>query len=302
MTAARDRAQCQRLDRWLTAYVDGELDAVHVLDVEDHLERCERCREHAATLRATQVSLRRVCALKAPDTLRERLVAKLHEDRAAEADAAADEDRAASVGSTAPAAASRADEPERETVPPGRRESARLRYIVPLAAAATVALVFGAMHLQQREEEATLASAARVQEAPLDRLVDDLVTQHVQPMPPETTDPDSLERFDPFVGVRVRPPQFDNARFVGARIMSRRAALLQHVLRDRHRVTVYVFDPGTVPLRSNRLESRHLGKSHVYVGHIRGFSVAASERNGIGYALASDLSDDESAQLLVAAR
>ena len=38
MSAARDTQACQRLDRWLSAYVDGELDVVHCLDVEDHIE------------------------------------------------------------------------------------------------------------------------------------------------------------------------------------------------------------------------------------------------------------------------
>jgi len=41
----------------------------------------------------------------------------------------------------------------------------------------------------------------------------------------------------------------------------------------------------------------------VYMGRVRGYSVAASERNGIGYAMASDLDDDENARLvLMAAR
>jgi hypothetical protein len=39
----------------------------------------------------------------------------------------------------------------------------------------------------------------------------------------------------------------------------------------------------------------------VYVGRLRGYSIAAAEERGVGYALASDLNDDESAQLMLAA-
>ena len=145
-------------------------------------------------------------------------------------------------------------------------------------------------------------TSARVQGAELDSLVDDLVAWHAHPPPPETTDPDGLERFDPYVGVRVRKPHFDqvDARYVGAR-MQHRAALLQYVLRDRHRVTVYVFDPRKVPLKGKRLQERKIGERQVYVGNVRGYSVAASERNGIGWALASDLNDQENAELVLSA-
>jgi hypothetical protein len=39
----------------------------------------------------------------------------------------------------------------------------------------------------------------------------------------------------------------------------------------------------------------------VYVGKLRGYSVAATERSGVGYALASDVGDDENTQLVLAA-
>jgi hypothetical protein len=76
---------------------------------------------------------------------------------------------------------------------------------------------------------------------------------------------------------------------------------LQYVLRDRRRVTVYVFDPKKVSMTENRLEARQIGKRQVYVGNVRGYTVAASERNGIGWALASELNDAESAKMVLSA-
>ena len=81
-----------------------------------------------------------------------------------------------------------------------------------------------------------------------------------------------------------------------------RAAVLQYMVRDRQRMTMCVFDPKRVTMTTGRLEPRRTSAGMVYVGHVRGYAVAASERDGVGYALASDLSDDESARLLVMAR
>jgi len=298
MSAARDASECQRLGRWLTAYVDDELDAVHTLEVEDHLTSCEDCREYLTTLRATRSSLQAVASPRAPLALRERIQASLAEERTEGATASDGVPPSRAV--PAPSAAA----PARRRA---RRDSIGLRYVVPLAAAATLALVLGVAQLQQRpaptaDTEPDDATSATVRGASLDSLVEDLVAFHVHPPPPETTDPDGLERFDPYVGVRVRKPRFDraDARYVGAR-MQHRAALLQYVLRDRHRVTVYVFDPKKVPLKASRLQPRTVGERQVYVGNVRGYSVAASERNGIGWALASDLNDQENTELVLSA-
>jgi anti-sigma factor RsiW len=96
-----------------------------------------------------------------------------------------------------------------------------------------------------------------------------------------------------------------------------------------HRITIYVFNPSVVPIQVTRLRPRMIkvpsgpspyGSSQtqplmvangppndgasrphdvpVYVGRVRGFSVAAAEESGIGYAVASDLDDDKTAQLV----
>jgi anti-sigma factor RsiW len=309
MIAARDTAECQRLGRWLTAHLDGELDAVHNLEVEEHLETCTDCQDVLVTLRATRASLRQVVPMSAPLGLRERIGQSLAGERG----------QSAPLGDASPSPAAAEQAPSSQVEPgasvgvdPARprrahREPIGLRYVVPLAAAATVALVVGAIQLRQQDESTAKqspreATSASVQGSSLDSLIDDLVAQHVHPPPPETTDPEGLERFDPYVGVRVRRPKFDraDAQYVGAR-MQRRGALLQYVLRDRRRVTVYVFDPKKVSMTENRLEARQIGKRQVYVGNVRGYTVAASERNGIGWALASELNDAESAKMVLSA-
>ena len=60
MTAARDTKECLRLERWITAYVDDQLDAVHILEVEEHLGACEGCREQNALTRALQDDVKAV--------------------------------------------------------------------------------------------------------------------------------------------------------------------------------------------------------------------------------------------------
>jgi len=67
----------------------------------------------------------------------------------------------------------------------------------------------------------------------------------------------------------------------------------------RH-VTLYVYNSTRVPIES-RLTARTVrNNEHVYVGSRRGVSIAAAEHRGVGYALASDFSDDESAELVAA--
>ena len=125
------------------------------------------------------------------------------------------------------------------------------------------------------------------------------------PSLPRTKNAEALPRFDPFVGVPVRRPQFQpfGATFDGARVVGsmrdRRAAMLQYTL-DRHRVTVYVFNPQKLPMQPSRLEPRVVRERRVFVGTLRGYSVAAATRSGVGYAVASEGSD-ESTQLVLAA-
>jgi hypothetical protein len=54
-------------------------------------------------------------------------------------------------------------------------------------------------------------------------------------------------------------------------------------------------------MRSTALQQRLVRERPVYVGKRGGYSIAAAERSGIGYALATDLDDVASANLVLAA-
>ncbi len=300
MNTAKRFGGCGKYERWLTPYADDELDAVHILELETHLDECDSCTEFVALTRSTRSSLRLVAREPAPAGLRERMQQAMQRELAEPTD------------ESPPVAAG--DEPKQ---PIEGMQLVKLRYILPLAAAAAIALVFAGVRLGD-QDSATVAGAKPTNTAlaakvsSLDTLLEDLVDRHVDPPPPEVTDPQSLVKFTPYVGVRVRNPQltpFDKrARYVGARVQPVRrnhAAMLQYVVRDKHRVTIYVFDSKRVPVKPRHLHSmlkrRTVKSKDVYVGRMRGFSIAAAENKGVGYALASDLTDDENAELMLVA-
>ncbi len=181
--------------------------------------------------------------------------------------------------------------------------------------------------LAEGVKPSALASAATAAMS-FDALLDELVELHADPLPPETTDPEQLVKLETFVGVPVKSsamrmldagselgkPKFDGARIHSVR-ERQRAAAIQYSVRG-HRLTMYVFDSRGLPMRVSRLERRELDpalvranrvpasptqapRGPVYVGTMRGYSVAATEHGGVGYALASDL-DPEKNALMVA--
>ena len=109
------------------------------------------------------------------------------------------------------------------------------------------------------------------------------------------------------VHVQVRRPAFKplGASFNGARVhpVSDRGALLQvqYTVPDGKRITMYVFNPRVLPVQATRLEPRVVRHRPMLVGRLRGYSVAALEQSGVGYAFASDLDTDESTKMVLAA-
>ncbi len=166
-------------------------------------------------------------------------------------------------------------------------------------------------------------SAANTNDWNFDSVVDQLVALHANPLPPEEKNPEQLMRFDQYVGVPVKRSALsllrvgagsDRASFDGARLYavrdSQTAAALQYKVRG-HRLTVYVFDSRLLPMARTRLKPRVVRSSDaskpdsgaerpspVYVGNVRGFSIAAAEKSGVGYALASDLDEDKTVQMV----
>jgi anti-sigma factor RsiW len=117
----------------------------------------------------------------------------------------------------------------------------------------------------------------------------------------DVTEPSLVRRIEPEVGLNLEPPSLQQygAQWQGARVVSfknQRAALMRYNL-GGHRISLYVYDSVRMPLRSS-LEVRVVGNAPVYVGARRGYSIAAVERRGVGYALMTDLDDRESAELV----
>jgi hypothetical protein len=62
-------------------------------------------------------------------------------------------------------------------------------------------------------------------------------------------------------------------------------------------VSILVYDAQKIQVGNANLAPRVVGSAEVRVGREKGYSVAATQRAGVGYLLASDLGPDESAQI-----
>ena len=269
---------CRTVACLVETYLDDELEPSQLLEVEKHTATCTTCRERIQLDRAIRMGVRRSVETKASPSFRARVAHSMTAERWASAE------RAQASG-----------------VPTWRA--------VGLAVAATIAAVAGLDRQNHQETEATKrpvqtnASAA----VGIDALIDQFVDWHARPLPPEITNVNDLPGFEPYVGVPVRPRGLSTfgAKLLGGRILPVQeqncAAMLQYTLDGSHRVSIYVFDPRRVGARPSRLQAKVIGSVPVYVGQIRGWSIAAAERSGVGYAIASDLGDDASAELALAA-
>jgi hypothetical protein len=271
--------ECALFSPQISSYVDGELDAGHSVDVEAHAIRCSTCTERIKFLQTMRASIKRVSNVRAPDAFRARMEAAMGAEKV------------------------RVREADRESF--GGAKLVGWKYAAALAAAASVVLSVAAVKNRQDTASGTAHPSIVESSIGFDGLLDELVALHANPLPPETTNPEELTKFDPLVGVPVRRPAFQPLGvFNGARVHAmreRRAALLQYTMEGNHRMTVYVFDPRAVVMQATRLQPRVVRERPVYVGKLRGYSVAAAEKGGVGYALATDLGDDRSAQLVLAA-
>ncbi|MBK8253590.1 MAG: zf-HC2 domain-containing protein [Polyangiaceae bacterium] len=294
MSALKAPTDCVLYARAIHAYVDGELSVDHTTELEAHVAKCSECFDQVEQYRAIRLSLRRTSAVKAPSDLRARM-AKVIEAESKRAPSAA--------APTIPVPLARAEQTGR-FVP--------MRHVTALAVAAGVVALVGASRLKNDSNVENggarpSASSESLLSLSFDDVIDDLVAMHASPLPPETTNPDELAKFDPFVGVPVRRPaeptfQPLGVRYDGARMhrtrTSRAAAALFYSMQNGHRATIYVFDPQAMQLKRTKLEPRVVKHRPVYVGSVRGYSFAATERSGVGYALATDLDAEMSANLV----
>jgi anti-sigma factor RsiW len=277
---------CRTFSTLLDAYSDGELSPEKAIEVDSHLLECGTCMERVRLDHATRLSVRNaVYAAAAPsDAFRERIAASMRAEREREL---------------------AASQPE-----PAARRSGMLSWgtILPMAAAAGAVLTFSAITKTPTSRAPATARAEAGTTVTADvltpeQILDQFVDYHVNPGTPAITEPKLLDQLDPEVGVPVRFPELANygARWEGGDVVrlplrGLSAASLRFRL-DGHRVTLYVYNSERMPIQ-RRLRERAMYREPVYVGYKRGYSIAATERRGIGYAVATDLSDNESAELV----
>jgi len=264
----------------LGSYLDGEIGAAKLLEIDEHVGACETCREEVQLLRAMRGSLKRVVRSASPGVLRDRIGNAMAAERA-RGEALAERQNAATFAVGAPVVA-----------------LASWRTMVPLATAAAIALIWGAA------TRGTQSSTKQAGMLPGDDLLAELVAEHSQPLPPEVSNPQGVRGLERWVGVPVSPGSFERAgaRLVGGRVvplLSQRAAMLQYVVGsgdDARRLSVLVYDAQKIEVGMANLAPRAIGTAEVRVGREKGYSVAATQRAGVGYLLASDLDPEKSAQ------
>jgi anti-sigma factor RsiW len=293
--------------RLIEAYLDGELDPSSLVEVEAHLKGvtngagpCVLCRERLALGRATRQSLKRVVRtatleMGGREALRARALTAM----------IAEEGRQAVTTVQAPLAGSHAGSQD------GRFH---WRTLVPIASAAALALFWGAASrgpladsrgffgdLRQSDTRGASIRAGLGG----DDLLADLLHEHSNPMPPQWTDPSDVRALDQYIGVPVRPSRFERngALLVGARVLpvhQQRAAMLQYVIghgASQRRLSVFIYDPNKIQISGPGLAPRAVGTAQVRVGQESGYSVAVTQNAGVGYAVASDLGTDQSAEV-----
>ena len=272
-------SSCRHFVPLLEPFRDGELSPAQVVEVEAHLVECERCAERVRLGEAMRTSLKEMVRADAP-------VTSAFEERIRLAMAAERE--------------------REERMDPANDAHVRMlswRSIMPIAAAAAVVMVWAASANNRttdvaagRSTHANLATPASVE-----KLLEDLVTNHERSTT-QYNDQALLSQLEPEVGVPVKAPNFQpfGARWEGVSVVpvsNQRAASLRYRIAG-HKLTVYIYDASRVPVRST-LQQRLVRDEPVYVGSRHGVSIAATERsNGVGYAVATDLNKDESAELV----
>jgi len=303
-------SSCRDNSRLVGIYLDGQLDAVKTLDVEEHVTACEDCRERVELERAIRSSLKnavRSAAAPKSEGLKERMIAAMRAEEA-RLDAIANE--------------LESDEDEEEHAPPSFGQAADAdvvvlaprpgkpkksgfswRTLVPLAAAAALVIAWGS--LSQGPGPRAVGGSAHAGFVGNDA-ISELLAEHASPLPPERTNAKDMRALERYVGVPVRAPSFKTpeAKFMGGRLFNvqrTHAAMLQYQVGDgpkSQRVTVFIYDPQKVRIDDDGLSPRAVGNAEVRVGQADGHSVAVTQRAGVGYAFASDLDPEQNVQLV----
>jgi anti-sigma factor (TIGR02949 family) len=277
-------AACKPVVTRLDAYADGELSPEQVLEIEAHLAECHACSSRLQLDHAVRKSLRRATysAVVPTDAFRERIAHSLRAETA------------------------RAEAAEKEATP--RASMLSWSNVAPLAAAAAFALIWKALPhetkvVSDEQPDRNIHESSIVEPFNLEKVLNDIVDKHLDRSAPAVTEASLVEHLEPEVGVPVHAPNLlqYGARWEGGSVVplqNERAASLRYRLAG-HRVTVYVFNSEKLPFNRG-FTKRVVRNEPVYVTWKRGVSIAATDRRGVAYAVATDLSEDEGAELAAA--
>lgn len=329
---------CREVEPLLDTFADGELDASDTVWVESHLAACPECVERLRFAFATKASIQRVFESDADEELPNGFLARVGTALADEQARTNGKNAKAVLvkgprawwqrwDSLTPVLAvaagfllwinlqpspKLADVVKRDSRPSERVEVASLPTSPSPGASSTEDDLEEPDALEAelaQADEAELEQAPRKRSATahavesrrlLDPALDRLIDYHTSPPQPQVTEARLLPAFEPTVGVRLRLPSLARAKWQGANlvpVVNHQAASLRYQMPGRRQVTVWVFDPRKVSLREPL--SKHVVEGNpIYVGEWRGYSVAAKENRGIGYAMAADLDAKSLTQLI----
>jgi anti-sigma factor RsiW len=267
---------CKQARVYFDAYLDDELSAEKIIEIEAHLENCSECAADVELSReVTRISQLAIDHEPMGAEFRARLLQALSDERKLE-----------------------------ETH--SHFKPLSWRVIAPLTAAAAFILMLGIFQQSQGASSNSAPSNEASIASTTDSMMDYLVSRHSQsPSPAATSSNESPGDLEQELGFPIREPQLEHygALFEGASIVSingNRVASLRYHIAGR-RVTFYVYNPDEMPLRSNsRLKPQVVNNQAVFVGRYRGYSVAAVERGGVGYLVTADLSSQKSAEIVLA--
>ena len=137
---------------------------------------------------------------------------------------------------------------------------------------------------------------------------DDLIRSGGRALHPlRRSDPTEGQAPEQYVGVPLRTAGFQKragARFVGGRVLPvhhERAAMLQFEIvngSDVRRASLFTYDPRKIRVNEEELVPRAMGTAEVRVAQANGYSVALTQRAGVGYMVVSDLDTERTAQLV----
>jgi anti-sigma factor RsiW len=272
---------CEKLRSLWETFLDGELPSRQMLELQSHLDACMECSEAVSFSEAIRSSARQVVYEDAlvSDDFRERLVGALYAEARAEN-----------------------QELLKLRFQSLRAHLPQLALGAALAAAAVVLLLLGSDDGAQPQAVAAAREGSASSLGPQE-LLDLFIDYHTAPPAPEVTEPTLVPVMERDVGVRVPLPSLAafGAQWEGGSLVrvprTQPAAYLRYRTRDSHVVTLYVYNASRIPLHAS-LKPRMFRQEPVYERNWRGYSIAAQLQHGVGYAVATDLDETRSAELV----